>query len=310
MKRSIIELFKIVKRRLKPFLCFVPVKRKNKKRGLWDYTTEKIFQDAIYHAFSKNPLLYDSVMVSVIMPVYNRSYCVEKAIESVIKQVHQRWELIIANDGSTDDLGSVIGKYTNDARVRYIDKEAHQGVSATRNEGLMAAKGTYIAYLDSDNEWNPNHLRNMVVFMQIGGLGAAYSAAKILGDIPLLKEYRGEAFNWNTCLDQNYIDLSCFMHKKEEPVSTLFDESLKRLVDWDFILRMTATTRTAYAPFLGVIYYDGYRGNRITYEEYQGGKIKELLKMIQNRYWHLKNSDATSDPSLRPRWEEVLGVEY
>lgn len=95
-------------------------------------------------------------LISVIIPVYNRAYCVEKAILSVLNQSFSDLELIIVDDGSTDNLESVL-ENINDCRIIFI-KQANQGVSIARNNGILKGQGTWFAFLDSDDEWLPKKL--------------------------------------------------------------------------------------------------------------------------------------------------------
>jgi len=93
--------------------------------------------------------------VSVIIPTYNRAYCVGEAIESVLAQSLREREIIVVDDGSTDETSAVVERY-GDA-VRYI-RQLNAGVGAARNTGIRAARGEYVAFLDSDDEWLPDKL--------------------------------------------------------------------------------------------------------------------------------------------------------
>ena len=92
---------------------------------------------------------------SVVIPTYNRGHCVAASVESVLAQTLPCHELIVVDDGSTDDTADVISRYGD--RVRYI-RQANGGVSAARNAGIAAASGDWIAFLDSDDEWAPQKL--------------------------------------------------------------------------------------------------------------------------------------------------------
>ncbi len=93
--------------------------------------------------------------VSVVIPTYNRARQVLGAIDSVLNQSHQDVEVIVIDDGSTDGTDAAIQrKYGNDKRVHYSYQE-NAGVSAARNRGLHQARGDYITFLDSDDEWKP-----------------------------------------------------------------------------------------------------------------------------------------------------------
>ena len=100
-------------------------------------------------------------MVSIIMPTYNRAHILPRAIESVLNQSYQNFELIIIDDGSSDDTYRVMKSY-KDQRIRYIRYTENYGQSHARNVGINMAKGEYIAFLDSDNEWIPSHLEARV----------------------------------------------------------------------------------------------------------------------------------------------------
>jgi len=94
-------------------------------------------------------------LVSVIVPTFNRAYCVGRAIDSVCAQTHAHWELLLVDDGSTDNTAELIAaRYSHDPRIRYIYQQ-NAGVSAARNAGIRASQGEYVAFLDSDDVWRP-----------------------------------------------------------------------------------------------------------------------------------------------------------
>ncbi len=96
-------------------------------------------------------------MFSVVLPVYNGERFVDKAIESVLKQTVEDFELIVINDGSTDATLCVLERYKQNQKVFCYTKQ-NQGVSAARNMGIELAKGEYIAFIDADDLWQENHL--------------------------------------------------------------------------------------------------------------------------------------------------------
>ncbi len=107
-----------------------------------------------------------SQLVSIILPTFNRGYCLPAAIDSVRAQSHPNWELIVIDDGSTDDTRELMSRYAGDDRVRYV-WQANGGVAAARNTGLALARGNFIAFLDSDDTWKPFKLR-----LQLDVMGA------------------------------------------------------------------------------------------------------------------------------------------
>ncbi len=103
--------------------------------------------------------------VSVIMPTYNRSRLIGKAIESVICQTYSDWELIIVDDGSTDQTEEMVQKYVQtDRRIRYL-KQQNTGCASARNRALAESVGKYIAFIDDDDVYLPDKLELQVKFL-------------------------------------------------------------------------------------------------------------------------------------------------
>ena len=102
-------------------------------------------------------------LVSIIMPTFNRADTIKRAIRSVQAQTFTDWELIVVDDGSTDDTAARIEGC--DPRLKLIRQE-NQGTAGARNTGLRASAGSYIAFLDSDDEWLPHHLELCVSFLE------------------------------------------------------------------------------------------------------------------------------------------------
>ena len=97
--------------------------------------------------------------ISIIMPVYKACATIEQAVESVINQTYQNWELIIVDDGCPDDSCThVKNTIISDLRIFRIDNIINQGVAISRNKGIAKAKGNVIAFLDSDDYWHPDKL--------------------------------------------------------------------------------------------------------------------------------------------------------
>ncbi|OIQ20710.1 MAG: hypothetical protein BM556_01865 [Bacteriovorax sp. MedPE-SWde] len=105
------------------------------------------------------------MLISVIIPTFNRSDFVIKAIESVLTQSYKDFELIIVDDGSTDDTQERLSSYIAEGVVS-VFKTENRGVSAARNFGLSQAKGEWVAFLDSDDIWHPNKLEVQAKYIQ------------------------------------------------------------------------------------------------------------------------------------------------
>ena len=103
-------------------------------------------------------------MFSVVIPLYNKELSVKNTIQSVLDQTFQEFEIVIVNDGSTDDSVTVVESF-NDSRIRLIHQK-NQGVSAARNRGIEEAKYEWICFLDADDLWKDNHLEEIVKMMK------------------------------------------------------------------------------------------------------------------------------------------------
>lgn len=105
----------------------------------------------------------DAPLVSVIIPVFNAGWCVERAIQSVLDQTFRSFELIIVNDGSTDDTHTKLAHYGDTVRVV---SQANSGMSSARNTGIRVARGQYVAFLDADDVWFERKLELQVNCME------------------------------------------------------------------------------------------------------------------------------------------------
>ena len=205
-------------------------------------------------------------LVSVITPARNRQDEIVDAIRSVQDQSLANWQLLVVDDGSDDDTAAVVEKFAAaDPRVRLIRHEP-RGVSAARNAGLAEATGHWIAFLDSDNRWAPDFLQAMVRELSATRALAGYSAVELNdGESTWVRNFEGSL---DDLLFQNHIDLNALVvdHTLLDRVG-YFDESLRRMVDWDLILRIAAVTQIEHFPFIGVYYDDEPSPDRITTRE-------------------------------------------
>jgi glycosyltransferase involved in cell wall biosynthesis len=106
--------------------------------------------------------LISKIKVSVIIPTYNRSYTLKKTIDSVLNQTHRNIEIIVIDDGSTDNTCEVLNNYKN--RLQVINQD-NQGPSKARNNGSRHATGDYIAFVDSDDIWHPRRIEEQLVLI-------------------------------------------------------------------------------------------------------------------------------------------------
>lgn len=202
--------------------------------------------------------------ISVILPCWNRADLVPRAVASALTQSVAPHEILVIDDGSTDGSADRLGARFPEAVARgalRVLRRPHEGVSAARNAGLAAATGDIIAYLDSDNSWDPDHL-----LFACAGLFAARRSGS---DTPQLAytalNRHNLAEGWSDILWQpfdrtaleaaNYIDLNAVVHVRAlTEARGGFDPHLTRLVDWDLLLRLTRDTAPVAVPVVTVQY--------------------------------------------------------
>ena len=100
------------------------------------------------------------------MPSYNTSRFIEETLKSVLAQTYSNWELIIVDDCSSDNTDEVVAKYLEDTRIHYIKNDVNSGAAVSRNRAIRKAKGRWIAFLDSDDLWEPEKLERQIAFME------------------------------------------------------------------------------------------------------------------------------------------------
>ena len=237
-----------------------------------------------------------NIKVDIILPTYNRSEVLGNAIDSVLNQLHQNWRLFVCDDGSSDHSSDkfIQDGYSKDSRITYL-KLNHEGVSSARNAGLRYAQNNYVCFLDSDNTWSPEYLSLMLSFMNLFELDSAYCAARLIGDLG--ERWLGDYFSWHACAEQNYIDINCFMMKMPQR-KLFFDETLQRLVDWDYILEATKKARISYLPIPLVDYCNKKSISRITTTVYQNTELAETIKFIQAKHCCTSEEDKNVDARL------------
>lgn len=112
-------------------------------------------------------------LVSIIMPSWNTGRFIAESIDSVLKQTYTNWELLIVDDCSTDNTDEIITSY-KDNRIKYFKNEHNSGAALTRNKAMREAQGEWIAFLDSDDLWNPEKLEKQINFMKENGYVFSY----------------------------------------------------------------------------------------------------------------------------------------
>jgi len=186
--------------------------------------------------------------VSIIIPTYNCARLIGRAIESVLNQTYRDFELIIVDDSSTDNTDKIVKKFQEqDKRVKYIRHDKNKGGSAARNTGIKVARGEYIAFQDSDDEWLPEKLKKqMEVFKNTSSkVGIIYTGFWRIKDnektyIPQSWVKQKDGNIYFELLKGNFVGTPTILIKKKcfKKVG-IFDENLPRLQDWELVIRLS-----------------------------------------------------------------------
>lgn len=186
----------------------------------------------------------NSPIVSVIIPAYNASRYLKETIESLLVQSYSNLEIIIINDGSTDDTETVIRPFLTEKRIKYFS-QANGGISKARNKGVVCSQGVYIAFLDADDLALPERIEEQVDFLEKNSdYGVAYSQFQsfIEGRSRRLFTYRRTGFSGNIfqpLLQYSFICPSTVMLRRKvfDDVGG-FDEQFRDAEDWDLWRRL------------------------------------------------------------------------
>jgi glycosyltransferase involved in cell wall biosynthesis len=183
-------------------------------------------------------------MVSAIIPTHNRAAMLSRAIRSVQSQTYPHFEIIVVDDASQDSTREVVESF-HDPRIRYIRHDTNKGGSAARNTGIRAATGEFIAFLDDDDEWEPEKTEEQLEVLK--DCDAVTCTSDTIGDdltrynpketVELKKLLRGEFTFGGT---------GVLMAKASVLKETMFDESLPRYQDWDLFIRIALKYRITY----------------------------------------------------------------
>lgn len=197
-------------------------------------------------------------LVSVIVPAYNAAATIAATLRSVLRQSLADFELLVIDDGSTDDTAAVVARF-EDPRVRFCSFPNH-GLSASRNRGIDLAQGDYLSFIDADDLWSADKLESQFQALQERDAGVAYSwtcsidaTDKVLyGHAPVCHD--GDVYA--ALLRCNFISSGSNILIRRTTIEQVgrFDESLSCGEDWDYSIRAAAVCRFALVPRYQIYY--------------------------------------------------------
>lgn len=231
--------------------------------------------------------------VSIIIPTYQRARSIMDSVNSILNQTYSNFELLIIDDGSTDNTKELI-ESINDKRIKYHQTPSNMGAAAARNYGLKLAEYDYIAFHDSDDTWHPNKLeKQMQLIQENPNYGMVYCKMELINldrkanatsipsfmpknetDVTILQ---GNIFN--KLLKENFIGIPTILIKKEcfDEIG-LLDDSYKALEDWELMLRIAQSYEIGY---INEPLYTYYINNSDCISGNIGAYFEARLKLVQ-----------------------------
>lgn len=230
--------------------------------------------------------------VSVVIPTHNHARYLGEAIDSALAQTHSPLEVIVVDDGSTDETEEVLARYGN--RIRTL-RQRNQGVSAARNAGIAAASGDYLAFLDSDDLWHPRKLeRQLALFAADSSLGLVHCGVVTFGSSAETRQALEGMEGWVgqeiLLLDRTIIGPGSTLvvpRLVAEEVGA-FDTRLMVSEDWDFSYRVASRYKVGYAD-----------ETLVFYRQHDGGLHLDIPLLESSMLLALEKAFASTDPAVQ-----------
>lgn len=225
--------------------------------------------------------------VSAIIPAYNRAHCIGRALHSILAQTRPVDEILVIDDGSTDDLSATVASFGN--AVRVIRHPTNKGASEARNTGIRSATCDYVAFLDSDDTWMPEKIAHQIAFMEKLGLEASCTNVTLTTTISASGEKTRVAWRpYGQVLSINDLVWGCYT----SPGATLmcrrdrlldlegYDVTFPRYEDWDLLLRLVKSLPSGLG-FLDEALADIRLGANFTFGKAHDGLTRMLDKHLE-----------------------------
>lgn len=251
--------------------------------------------------------------VSVVIPVFNRAGCVARAVESVLCQTWRDFEIIAVDDGSTDGTANVLERF---GEALSILRQENRGVSAARNAGVRAARGKWIAFLDSDDVWHSEKLQQQLAALEKYAAKICFTRCmnarnEPFPDIEYLSAVLNEPFVYSV---QNAMDSVCVsprhplvptmvVEKKLLEEVGLFDETFQAAEDAELIFRLSFVSGFIYIdrPLTTVFEHSVHS---LTYSEKLAPiarRNQSYLRLLAHMYWRVAESAPEKTSVMRER---------
>lgn len=237
--------------------------------------------------------------VSVIVPTFNRSKMLERALKSITKQTFQDYEIIVVND-----FGLPVEKVVNEFdKARLINHEANKGLSGSRNTGIKASRGKYITFLDDDDVISPNSFEVLVKAMEEGAT-LAYSDYYVWKNEDEVIKAPSFDYEPSVLARRNIFAVHCSMTRRELFELELFDENLISHEDYDMWLRLSQYVNFVHVPQYTAYYSIRADSGQISSQDYHA----KYLQIVRQKNAQIIKMHSESVQVAAPVYENNMPV--
>lgn len=259
--------------------------------------------------------------VSVILPTYNRAHLIGRSIQSVLDQTYKDFEIVVVDDGSSDNTKEVIDSFS-DMRIKYVRQQENRGASAVRNIGIKLAKGDYIAFQDSDDEWFSNKLeKQMEAFENVSSeVGVIYTDMLRINNKGEIKYWYSPIVTYDNLINPRTLDYqvagigiqSTLIKKECFNRVGYFDEKFPRFIDLELFIRLSKYYHFYHIKQPLVKYWtvDGISSNNKTLPIARKLLLEKYCDEINKNRKYLANQYIIISRALRRTGRFTEGMNY
>ena len=222
--------------------------------------------------------------MSVVVPTYDRERVLPRALDSALAQTYEDFEVLVVDDGSTDGTAGLVAEYAaRDGRVRYLRQPQNAGVSAARNRGIREARGEFVAFLDSDDEWAPTKLERQVErFREAASeVGLVYCGVETVyedgGGWTFRPKHRGDVHR--ALLQKNVVHTGSgvVIRRSVTERAGLFDEGIPAAEDYEYWIRIARHVAFDYVAEPLLRYHDVRRADRKSLDVAENAEARDWI---------------------------------
>jgi teichuronic acid biosynthesis glycosyltransferase TuaG len=208
--------------------------------------------------------------IDIIIPIYNSQKFIKKTVESVLRQTYKNWKLIIIDDASTDNtikLVELICKKVKKKKIIILKNKINRGQAFSRNRGLKYSKSKFVTFLDSDDFWDKNKLKNQIKFMLRNNYDFTYTDYKIIKNNQIKKIIVPDFYNYIRFIHNSSIN-TCSMIIKKKIIKNIYFKNLRFSEDYFFKCQILRKGYIGYKCPRSYAYYllrkDSVQSNRLS----------------------------------------------